>query len=139
MCRLFRQIGVVVIEITNATPSGKRGPVRWRFVIRSDDGRSILCRKLRRDFTRDHARLLVPRPKGASERVDHTSLYLMHSLLRKIFELKRAGVIGELMSERLGHEKMKLQSGDESSRGNLNSWGIPPWSFAQSVVKSFST
>jgi hypothetical protein len=38
----------------------------------------------------------------------------MHDILREVFEIQRAGEMGELMREsRIRHRKVKLQSGDE--------------------------
>ena len=78
--RFFRKIGVVVIEIADATAGREGSPIRRRLVIGADDSAAIFCRKIRRDFTRNHARLFVPGPEGATERVDHAAFHLVHDL-----------------------------------------------------------
>jgi len=97
---LFRQIGIVVVEIANAGCIRECCPVRRRFVICADDCRSMLRRKFRNNFSRDRARLLIPRTERATERVEHAPLDFVNNFLRKIFEPERAGVFGKLMSKR---------------------------------------
>jgi hypothetical protein len=42
----------------------------------------------------------------------------MHDVLREVFEIERAGEMGELVREsRIRHRKVKLQSGDEMGHG----------------------
>src|SRR5438552_13099885 len=105
MCRFFRQISVVVIEIPNSASIGKGRPIRGCPVCCADDCRSVCRREFRGDLTGDYTRLLIPSPKCATNRIDHAALYLMDNLPRKVLELKRTGKIGELMSERRGHGK----------------------------------
>ena len=66
MGRFFRQIGVVVIEITNAAAIRERGPIRRRLVRRADDCRAVFRRKFRNHRPRNRARLFVPRAERAS-------------------------------------------------------------------------
>jgi len=68
-------------------------------MICADNRAAIFCRKIRRDFARNHARLFVPRPERATERIDHPALYLVHDLGRKIFKIERTGEFSEAMSE----------------------------------------
>src|SRR5438128_12555447 len=58
MCRLFRKVSVVVIEIANAAAVRESAPIRRRFVRRADDCRSFRRRKIRSYLARDHARFL---------------------------------------------------------------------------------
>jgi hypothetical protein len=70
-------------------------------------------REIRRDIARDRARLFVPGPEGATERVDQSPLHFLDHILREVLEIQGAGEMGELVREsRLGHKKVKLQSGD---------------------------
>src|SRR5438552_3117825 len=105
MGRFFRQISVVVIEITNATAIGESCPVRGHLVCCPEDGRPVCRREFRGDLAGDYTRLLIPSPKCATNRIDHAALYRMDNLPRKVLELKGTGKIGELMSERRGHGK----------------------------------
>ncbi len=88
MRRLFGKVGVVVIEIANATAVRECSPIRRRFVVRPDDCRSILRRKIRRDFARDRARLFVPGADRAAERIDHAPFHFVNDVLGKIFEIE---------------------------------------------------
>ena len=78
MRRFFRKIGVVVIEIANAAAGRERRPIGRCLVIGADDRAAIFRRKIGGDFARDHARLFVPRPERAAERIDHAALHLVH-------------------------------------------------------------
>jgi hypothetical protein len=70
-------------------------------VIGADDGGSMFRRKIRRDFSRNRARLFFPGAQSTAERVDYAPLHFVHDLLGKIFKPERARVIGQLMSKRL--------------------------------------
>ena len=79
--------------VANAAQSG------GALCVCADNRRAILRRKIRRDLARDHARLFVPGPERAAERIDHAPFHLVNDVLGKIFEIERTGVFGELMSE----------------------------------------
>ena len=120
MRRFFREIGIVIIEISNAAAVGESGPVRRRLVRRADHGRAMFGREIRSDIARDRARLFVPGPERAAQRIHQPAFNLMDHVLREVLEIQRAGEMGELMREsRLSHKKVKLQSGDESPGGKL--------------------
>jgi len=78
-----------------------------------DHRRPEVRRELRREPPRDRARLLVPSPERAAQRVHQSSLHFMDHVAREVLEIERAGEMGELVREsRLSHKKVKLQSGD---------------------------
>ena len=66
MRRFLRQIGIVVIEIANATPIRERSPVRWRLMTGTDNCRASFRRKLRRNLARNPAGLFLLRPECAA-------------------------------------------------------------------------
>src|SRR5207253_4645706 len=78
MRRFFRQISVIEIEVTNATARRERSPVRRSLMRRSDNCRSILRRKFRRDFSRDRARLFIPRSQRATKRIGYAAPHFVH-------------------------------------------------------------
>ncbi len=114
MRRFLREIGVVVIEVANAAAVREGGPIRRGLVRGADNRRAVLSgREIRNDVARDRARLLVPGAERAAERVHQPPLHFMDDVLREVLEIERAGEMGELMREsRIGHRKVKLQSGD---------------------------
>ena len=118
MCRLFRQIRIVVIEIADSAAVRECGPVRRCLVIRADDCRSVFRRKIGSDFSRNDARLFVPRAQCATQRVNHAPFHFVHDFFGKILKPKRGRIIGELMSKRCLHGKLQFQSADEFVRGN---------------------
>ncbi len=100
MRRFFRKIGVVVIEIANATAGRERRPVRRRLMIGADDGRAVswpknptrLCARSRTALrSRRRARSRTNRSRAASLRA--------RLPCERSSKLKRTGVFGETMSE----------------------------------------
>ena len=84
MRRFFGEISVVVIEIANAAAGRESSPVRRRLVIGPDNGRAVFGLEVGGDFSRDRARLFVPRPEGAAEGIDHPSFPFVHPGGREI-------------------------------------------------------
>ena len=110
---LFRQIGIVVVEIANAACIRECCPV-WRcLVVRPDNCRSSFCRKFRGDLSRDRTRLLIPRTERATERVEHAALDFV-----SIWQADEQAF--------LTWKELNLQSADESPVGNSGGVHAPP-------------
>ena len=82
--RFFGKIGVVVIEIADATAGRKRRPIGRCLVIGADNGAAVFRLKIGGDFTRDRARFFVPCAECAAKRINHPPLHLMDNFRREI-------------------------------------------------------
>src|SRR5437016_14536145 len=99
MRRFLRQIGIVVIEITDTTASRERRPIRRCLVVRADNGRTMFRRKLRRDFPRNPAGLFVPCAQRTTYGIDYSPSHLVPSFARWIAETQGPMVFRKLMGE----------------------------------------
>ena len=86
MSRLFREIGVVVVEITDATTGRESGPIRRRLVISPDDGRAIFSGKIGGNLTGDPAGIFVPCSQRAAEGIKQAPFDLVDDIFPKVFE-----------------------------------------------------
>ena len=94
------QIGVVEIQVTNQAAVGKSRPIRRRPLGRAQQGRAALGGESRSDAARDHARLGLPRPQRATDRVNHASLDLVDDRRGEFLELQSDGIFCQLFGER---------------------------------------
>src|SRR4029077_19881392 len=106
-------------EIADSAAVRECGPIGRRFMSRPNDRRSVFSRKIESDFSRNDARLFVPRAQSASQRVNDTPFHLVHHFFGKILKPERGGVTGELMSKRCLHERLQFQSADDLYISNM--------------------
>ena len=100
MGRLLRQIGIVIIQVTNLTAVGKRRPIRRSAMCRAEQGRAGRAGPIRsRHGARDLARLGFPGPERAAQRIDDASLDLVHDDRGQVLEAQPDGEIGQLFGQ----------------------------------------
>src|SRR5580765_6311646 len=149
MRRLFRQIGVVEIEIANAAAVGECRPVWRRLVLGAKDRGSVFRREISRYSSRDHKRFCLPCAERAAQGIDYAPFHFVHDFLRKILKSQGARVISKLMSKRCFHvKKSRFQSADDfyRSKGSRDFCaritdefkGDSQWCWTEEVLRTFS-